>query len=65
MEKGGTERYSKTRGELLFKLYSQGLAQFIEKLILGDSSWYDITEGDELGNAGSRWASLLQLLGMR
>jgi len=46
VEMGGVERYAELEEDPFFRLYSQGLAQFLEKLILGEDSWHGVMEGD-------------------
>ncbi|MEM1839500.1 MAG: hypothetical protein QXM84_00665 [Nitrososphaerota archaeon] len=46
MERGGAERYAELEENPYFRLYSQGLAQFLEKLILAEDSWHGIAEED-------------------
>ncbi len=44
IKRGGAEKYAEFEEDPYFGLYSQGLAQFLEKLILGEDSWHGVRD---------------------
>ncbi len=52
LARGGAERYAELEKNPYFRLYSQGLAQFAENLILGTDSWH--------GAGGEKWMKICE-----
>lgn len=61
VERGGAERYAMLEENPYFQLYSQGLAQFLEKLILGEDSWHGVREREWAEECEKRMGELAAL----